>query len=84
MTIIVANNCIQIQQKDGDDDTPLLCASGGGATGHKEIVRLFIKKKANIEAQNKEGLTPLGRAAKAGEIEVAEILVEEGAKLEKV
>lgn len=58
--------------------TPLHFAS---EFGHKEIVKLLIDKKADIDAKTAFGYTPLHFAAMAGRKNVAELLIAKGCKL---
>jgi ankyrin repeat protein len=48
--------------------------------GHKEIVDLLLAKGADINAQNKEGKTPLQKAWESGNYELVDILLAHGAK----
>lgn len=56
-------------------ETPLLTAA---RAGQEEMTRLLISRKANLEARDKEGKTPLHCAA--NDISIATILLEAGAQ----
>lgn len=47
-----------------------------------EIVKILIKKGANINAQDNTGSTPLHQAAFSGDINIANILISNGARLD--
>jgi ankyrin repeat protein len=46
------------------------------------MVKLLLEKKANIEARNKYGSTPLIVAAVNGYVEIVQLLLEKGANIE--
>jgi len=68
-----------IEAKDNDGLTPLICASD---LGYKEIVKLLIQAGANIEAKDSDGFTPLICAADQRYEEIIELLLEKGANIE--
>ena len=49
--------------------------------GHLAVVKLLIKKGANVKAMNRSGLTALKAAASEGHATVAELLIEKGAEV---
>lgn len=49
----------------------------GAKTGHLEVVKYFVEKGADIEAENKDGWNALELSAEAGHLEVVKYLVEE-------
>ena len=65
-------------QKDGDNDTPLHCASDRGKL---EVVSLLVEKGASLDEINKEGFTPLVQAVRGGHAKICEILAKKGAKV---
>ena len=54
------------------DNTLLHCAS---LHGRRDVVKLLLKYEADVNAKNKNGWTPLHRAALRGQLEVAEYLL---------
>jgi hypothetical protein len=56
----------------------LMIASTGGYT---EIARMLIQAGVDINAQDKDGATPLMKASKEGNTEVVELLMEAGADI---
>lgn len=44
--------------------------------GHKEVVKLLIGEKANLNAKSEDGNTPLSEACKYQHLEIAELLLE--------
>ena len=49
------------------------------ANGQIQIVKLFLKRKADVNAYDSEGFTALHRAAENGKLEVAGVLLDNGA-----
>jgi len=47
--------------------------------GHTEIVKLLLKRKADINAKDKDGETPLIAALTSGHTEIGELLINKGA-----
>ena len=70
-----------LRWKDVIGGTALRKAVAHGAP-KMEVVRFFINRGANIEAKDKDGLTPLMFAAMHAETEVLSLLLEKGAKTE--
>ena len=67
-----------IDQKNGkkrDEDTPLLLA----AREQKDRVELLVEKRANVNAANRDGMTPLICLASFGDEALVKLLVEKGA-----
>ena len=52
------------------------------ANGHKEIVALLLANKADVDAQDNGGWTPLHMAARSGSMEVVHILLANKAKVD--
>ena len=52
---------------------------GAARRGHEEIAEMLINAGANVNAQDKNGCTPLYRACVYGHEEVVEMLLEKGA-----
>ncbi|KAJ7109047.1 ankyrin repeat-containing domain protein, partial [Mycena crocata] len=50
--------------------------------GHSAVVKLLLEHGANIEAQNKDGMTALMKASLEGHRMVVQLLLEQGAKIE--
>lgn len=65
-------------EKD-DTEIPLITAS---SLGHNEYVSYLLEKRANVNIINKDGETPLYVAVKNLMVETANILLENGAKVE--
>ena len=76
--ILLANGA-QIEARDNNGDTPLLCAAN---YGHKDVVEILLKNKARIEATDRVRGTPLHNAAMCGSKAVVEILLANGAQIE--
>jgi ankyrin repeat protein len=58
------------------EQTPLHVSS---RLGHVEIIRLLLKRGADIEARDDSGRSPLDRVAQEGHVELAHVLLEHGA-----
>lgn len=67
---------LQIDQHDHDGNTPLMLACKGG---QGRLVKLCLRKGANINAQNTIGDTPLHLAAAAGHRAITKHLLQSGA-----
>ncbi|MFC1793884.1 ankyrin repeat domain-containing protein, partial [Planctomycetota bacterium] len=50
-------------------------------SGKMKIVRLLVEAKADINAKDEEGNTPLHDASRTGKIEVVQLLIEAGASI---
>ena len=64
-----------MEARNANGTTPLLAA----ATTDAEKTKLLIDAGANIEARDKDGWTPLHKAANAGQAEAAIALLDSGA-----
>lgn len=71
---ILLDHGASVEPRDATDLIPLCLASSGG---HVEIVRLLIRKGARI-ISNAEGLFPQALAARAGQTQCLELLLESG------
>lgn len=65
-----------------NDDTPLHYAVVSN-TSSKEVVEFLISKGADINAKNREGATPLDKAAAAGNREMFLLLLKHGAEVNR-
>lgn len=52
---------------------------GDGGPAHQEIVRLLVAAGADVRLADREGVTPLEHARRAGHAEIAAILAAAGA-----
>ncbi len=52
---------------------------GDGGAAHQEIVRLLLEHGADPELADREGVTPLAHARARGQVEIADLLVTDGA-----
>ena len=59
------------------------CAVVSEAAKRKSTVDLLIKKGADVNAQNKESLTPLHCAAGKAHMDVMEVLIKHGARVSR-
>jgi ankyrin repeat protein len=51
--------------------------------GHEEVCRMILKKKRElVNVENENGVTPLGAAIEAGNLNVAEVLQKAGGKMQ--
>jgi len=51
--------------------------------GHKEVVELLIAKGADVNAKDEDGETPLNRAIKVKQTDLADLLRKHGGKTGK-
>jgi len=71
--LIEANPDLVFSKDENDyDSTALHCAA---RNGHKDVAELLLTNKADINAKNKEGVTPLFMAAGAGRKDLVELLL---------
>ena len=86
LSIAVKNNDINQTQTllakgvdvNAGEIPPLLEAS---LTGHIEIVRMLLEKGAQVDREDRQGVTPLYGAAGKGHVEVARLLIQRGADI---
>lgn len=65
---------------DQEGNSPLLKAVFAGCLVHRsDYVKILIKAHANVDVQNAEGVTPLMIAAKYGNYEICNMLINTGA-----
>ena len=69
---------VDVNQKSGMIEGTALHAAA--ASGYKEIVEFLISKGADVNTQNRGGLTPLNLAQSADHTEIVELLKQHGAK----
>lgn len=53
---------------------------GNGGRVHTDIVRMLVKAGANVNIADRDGVTPLGHAARSGYKDIAKILKDAGAR----
>ena len=66
----------KVNLKDGNGETPLVCAAGGK---DKSIVKLLLKHGAKVNLQSKDGTTALMKATQSGNFAIVEMLLKAGA-----
>jgi ankyrin repeat protein len=71
---------VDVNSKDGNEQTPLHLASRGG---RREIVELLINNGADVNAKDKWEGTPLHSAAILGDKQIVELLIEKGANVDE-
>lgn len=80
-TLINANATINLNAGSSDlrrrTQTPLHYAS---INNHSEVIKVLVKAKANINAKDADGLTPLQHAIRRGHQDAALILMSAGAE----
>eukprot|EP00966_Prymnesium_polylepis_P223647 5174604-Prymnesium_polylepis.1 len=69
---------VAIDSLDDDSNTPLNCAAEGDVL----VVEELLRHKPDVNAQNKNGVTPLMRAVRSGHADVVQRLVQAGADLQ--
>ena len=67
---------VNIQARDGTDNTPLILASEGG---HVEVVDILLQHGSCVDCHNSLGYNALMKACEKGHVKVAEMLIERGA-----
>jgi uncharacterized protein len=70
-----------VDERDKDDRTALMVASGHG---YYEISEVLIRAGADVNARDRDGLTPLIAAATGGSVQASELLLSHGAKPDAV
>ncbi|KAG2465807.1 TNKS1 protein, partial [Polypterus senegalus] len=63
------------------NETALHCAVASPHPKRKQVAELLLRKGANVNEKNKDGLVPLHNACSYGHYEVAELLVRHGASV---
>lgn len=74
---------VDVEVKDSEGRTPLLCAAGSGSA---EVTRLLLEARANPDPDtttDAKFFTPLAQAAANGHVEILQILWNAGADLHK-
>jgi ankyrin repeat protein len=79
----VTNNPALLKMQDSIGFTPLLQAIGT-QSGDFEIASFLIEAGADVNAQAKDGMTPLHRAAQTGAIELMSLLISKRADVNAV
>ena len=77
--IAVKEGCddtVKLLLEERDEDTPLLLAA---REWQKDRVELLVEKRANVNAANRDGMTPLICLASFGDVALVKLLVENGA-----
>ena len=70
-----------VNLEDDDGTSPLLAAVGKvGRQWQQEVIKLLLEKKAIVDHKNKKGNYALQSAVSTGDIAVARLLLERGAK----
>ena len=70
-----------------NDDVDIEESSGGtllthaAMDGHTEVVKLLLKKKANVNARGRGGFTALHNAAQKGHLEIVQMLLDNKADI---
>jgi hypothetical protein len=73
---------IDVEARKGGRENGSTCLTNAARKGHLDICRLLIDKGADIEAEDREGWTPLHLVARRGHIEIARLLCDRGADIE--
>jgi ankyrin repeat protein len=76
LAFLCASAKFNVESKDTFDRTPLLWAA---ESGEEAVVKILLKRGAELEAEDEYGQTPLSRAAESGHEEVVRLLLEKGA-----
>jgi ankyrin repeat protein len=69
-----------VEGADPNGQTPLMYAVRGHTEGTDDTVAVLLNGKADVNARDKAGSTPLGEATKAGNTAIAAVLKEAGAR----
>jgi len=69
----------QIDEKNEDEETPLLLAA---RAGHRSTVELLLEHRAMVNTANRNGISPLHAAASNGFVDVVLCLLENGAAID--
>lgn len=70
-----------INAEDADGSTPLVNAA---ARGFRDIAKLLLDHKADLQRKNKSGYSPFMLAVRGGHYATVKLLLDKGAKLEEV
>src|SRR5206468_1641703 len=79
MILILLEHGADLEARDSQGDTPLLCAV---ENGDRTVVKLLLDMGANIETSDNQGNTPLLRATMREYEETLSILLDKGANTE--
>jgi tankyrase len=76
---ILLDGGADVNKRDALGLTPLLISCGNTTQGYKTIAETLIKKSALVNVHDKLGFTPLLLTLSGGNIEIAKLLIENGA-----
>ena len=80
ITKMLVEDCAEIEEQDNCGSTPLIDMASVKNTSI-ETARYLLDQKANVNAKNNDGITPLMCAVLANNIELVKLLVEYGAEI---
>ena len=82
MARFLASKSVWLDSYDSSDDTPLhLAARAPSGASSAALCRALLEAGAKRDLVNKRGLTPVGEALLAGNVEAADELIDKGAKV---
>ena len=80
--LLLKQPSIDINQANGWMDTPLIVASRNSRGENVSLVQILLSKDADVNARNNTGATSLYMASAYGNIEVARLLLDNGADID--